>query len=94
MSVILAKVSQKYALQKAVERQLYRETNRREVLQLYRELLKGVARSIPRKLEREAKLAVSGSFVKLAPLIYRSSSTFFVRPCMKMIWIRLMRRSS
>jgi len=34
------------------------ESNKREVLALYRELLKSLHRTIPRKIEREAKIAV------------------------------------
>eukprot|EP00347_Sterkiella_histriomuscorum_P020010 403339444 len=36
---------------------MYLESNKREVLALYRELLKAVIKNMPRKLEREAKLA-------------------------------------
>jgi len=35
------------------------EQNRREVLSLYREVLKQLTVNIPRRLEREAKIAVS-----------------------------------
>jgi hypothetical protein len=56
---LLSRIGQSFRARKVVERQIFMEQNRREVLALYRDLLKSVSRSIPRKLEREAKLAVS-----------------------------------
>lgn len=41
----------------SVKRQLFRQENRAEVLALYRDLMKKTARALPRRLEREAKLA-------------------------------------
>lgn len=50
------------------------ESNKIEVRALYRDVLKLVSKSIPRKLEREAKLEVH-SIIKLykIPFSYRSS---------------------
>ena len=58
-ATILSRLSQSYRARKIMERQLFHDSNRREVLALYREVLKAVDRTIPRKLEKEAKLAVS-----------------------------------
>ena len=57
-AAILTRLSQSYRARKLMERQLFHDSNRREVLALYREVLKAVDRTIPRKLEKEAKLAV------------------------------------
>ena len=59
MSAILSRLSESYHARKVMERQLYQDSNRREVLALYREILKAIDRTVPRKLEKEAKLAVS-----------------------------------
>ena len=40
-----------------VQRQLFYQQNKVEVLAMYRELMKKTARSLPRRFEREAKLA-------------------------------------
>ena len=58
-AAILTRLSQSYRARKLMERQLFHDSNRREVLALYREVLKAVDHTIPRKLEKEAKLAVS-----------------------------------
>ena len=64
-AAILTRLSQSYKARKLMERQLFHDSNRREVLALYREVLKAVDRTIPRKLEKEAKLAVSPRFFGL-----------------------------
>ena len=42
---------------RAVQQQLFMEQNRVEVLAIYRDLMKKTARVLPRRFEREAKLA-------------------------------------
>ena len=42
---------------RAVQRQLFFEQNRVEVLAIYRDLIKKTSRALPRRFEREAKLA-------------------------------------
>jgi hypothetical protein len=59
MSALLSRISSSYQARKVMERQIFHDSNRREVLALYREILKSIDRTIPRKLEKEAKLAVS-----------------------------------
>ncbi len=62
MSAILSRLTQSYKARKIMERQLFHDSNRREVLALYRDILKSIDRTIPRKLEKEAKLAVRKHF--------------------------------
>jgi hypothetical protein len=42
---------------RAIQRQLFLEQNRVEVLAIYRDLMKKTSRALPRRFEREAKLA-------------------------------------
>ena len=91
-ATILSRLSQSYRARKVMERQLFHDSNRREVLALYREVLKAVDRTIPRKLEKEAKLAVSPSLFVKTPLsppqsqklmtlfFFRNSNTPSARP--------------
>jgi len=93
-AAILTRLSQSYRARKLMERQLFHDSNRREVLALYREVLKAVDRTIPRKLEKEAKLAVSPRFFGLLlylrglSFIFRNSNMPSERPSTRQTWIR------
>lgn len=55
-----------FSRNRAINRAIFMEANRNEVLQLYRELMKKTAKALPRRFEREAKLAEFRHFFRIA----------------------------
>ena len=52
----LKRVLSSQKVTKQYQRDLFLDSNRAEIRALYRQILKGTSRAIPRKLEREARL--------------------------------------